>query len=205
LAAVAAAATSTACLAALVAVVVEPLIPEETLPVPAGLELLAKVTLAAMAPTLLATLSATVAVVAVRVLLVKTPVLISVAVALVAQVLLTLSVQALLRHMLVAAVDTRLLLATQWVVLALVVMAVMVRLIQPLVWRTQAPVAAVLLQTKGRMAAQVAQVSWWSATASRNFSTGETHETIDSGHSRGTDLDGLCHKPRRLLQRHRCA
>jgi hypothetical protein len=41
--------------------------------------------------------------------------------------------------------------------------------------------------------------------ASLNFSTGEANETIDSGHCCGTDLDGLRYKPRRLLQRHRCA
>jgi hypothetical protein len=54
-------------------------------------------------------------------------------------------------------------------------------------------------------AATVVLVSWWSATALRNFSTGETHETIDSGHRCGTDPDGLRYKPRRLLQRHCCA
>jgi hypothetical protein len=52
-------------------------------------------------------------------------------------------------------------------------------------------------------AATVVLVSWWSATALHNFSTGETHETIDSGHCSGTDLDSLRYKPRRLLQRHR--
>jgi hypothetical protein len=58
----------------------------------------------------------------------------------------------------------------------------------------------------GRKTLQVAApVSWWFATASLNFSTGEANETIDSGHCCGTDPDGLRYQPRRLLQRHRCA
>jgi threonine/homoserine efflux transporter RhtA len=51
----------------------------------------------------------------------------------------------------------------------------------------------------------VALVSWWSATALHNFSTGETHETHHSGHHCGPDPDGLRYKPRRLLRCHCCA
>jgi hypothetical protein len=54
-------------------------------------------------------------------------------------------------------------------------------------------------------AATVVLVSWWFATALRNFSTGETHETIDFGHCSGTDPDGLRHQSGRLLQRHCCS
>jgi len=66
----------------------------------------------------------------------------------------------------------------------------------------QIPVAAAVVEppTGHKMLLAVALVSWWFATALLNFSTGETHETIDSGHHCGTDLDGLRHKPRRLLQ-----
>jgi len=71
---------------------------------------------------------------------------------------------------------------------------------QLLVRQTLAAAVVVEPPTGRKTLLVVALVSWWFATALLNFSTGETHETIDSGHHCGTDPDGLRHKPRRLLQ-----
>jgi hypothetical protein len=160
LAAAAVVATSTACLAALVAVVVEHPRPKVISLDPAGLELLAKVTLAAMARTLLPTIPVTAAAVVVLGGLVQMPFLVPVAVVLAVRVSVTQSVQVLHRTMVAVVVALPLRAETPLVALAAAVEAQTVVLRQHL--GPQIPVAVAVEQrlSGGTTAALAAPVSW---------------------------------------------
>jgi hypothetical protein len=166
-----------------------------------------KATPAALDETLKVTLSATAVAAAVLEVVVKMQLKILAALALAVLALLTLFARALPRHML--AVAGVVLLPLQVVAVVVAVLAVVATATIALV-AVQLPegpilVAVVVVLLQARQLRQVVPVSSWFATALHNFSTGETHETIDSGHRCGTDLDGLRYKPRRLLRCHCCA